>query len=120
MAPSEEHPSPGEELVDLIDRDDRVIGRASRRRVRAENLLHRGVGILCRNSGGLIYVHKRTDIKDVFPGMYDMFVGGVVEAGETYDEAASRERRPASSTVRAAAGIFGSDSSYRSPPVCGD
>jgi 8-oxo-dGTP pyrophosphatase MutT (NUDIX family) len=91
MTPSEDPPSPSEELVDLIDRDDRVIGRASRRRVRAENLLHRGVGILCRNSGGLIYVHKRTDIKDVFPGMYDMFVGGVVEAGETYDEAASRE-----------------------------
>lgn len=83
--------SPEEELVDLIDRDDRVIGRTSRRQVRAENLLHRGVGVLCLNSEGSIYVHKRTDTKDVFPGMYDMFVGGVVGAGETYDEAARRE-----------------------------
>ncbi len=91
MTPSEIPPSPSDELVDLIDRDDRVIGRASRRQVRAENRLHRGVGILCRNSRGLIYVHKRTDTKDVFPGMYDMFVGGVVGAGETYDEAAERE-----------------------------
>ena len=91
MLPSDDAPTPSEELVDLIDRDDRVIGRTSRRQVRAENRLHRGVGILCANSRGLIYVHKRTDTKDVFPGMYDMFVGGVVGAGETYDEAAKRE-----------------------------
>lgn len=93
MFPPKDEPvvSPGDELVDLIDRDDRVIGRTSRRQVRGENLLHRGVGILCANSEGLIYVHKRTDTKDVFPGMYDMFVGGVVGAGETYEEAAARE-----------------------------
>jgi len=35
-----------DEYLDLIDDEDRVIGRASRRRVRAENLLHRGAGIL--------------------------------------------------------------------------
>ncbi len=91
VTPTKDIPSPSEELVDLIDRDDRVIGRTSRRQVRAENRLHRGVGILCMNPEGLIYVHKRTDTKDVFPGMYDMFVGGVVGAGENYDEAARRE-----------------------------
>ena len=89
--PTEQEVSPAEELVDLIDRDDRVIGRKTRRTVRAENLLHRGVGILCTNAAGKIYVHKRTTTKDVFPGMYDMFVGGVVTAGESYEEAAKRE-----------------------------
>ncbi len=84
-------PSPAEELVDLIDEQDRVIGWARRRRVRALNLLHRGVGIVCRNSAGAVYVHRRTRTKDVFPGVYDMFVGGVVGSGESPDAAAARE-----------------------------
>lgn len=80
-----------EEWVDLVDRDNRVIGRALRARVRRENLLHRGVGILVANRRGEVYVHRRTDTKDVFPSMYDMFVGGVVESGESYEAAARRE-----------------------------
>ena len=82
---------PDQEWVDLIDFDNRVLGKATRKYVRAYNLLHRGVGILVVNSACEVYVHKRTDRKDVFPGMFDMFVGGVVESGETYQAAAARE-----------------------------
>jgi isopentenyldiphosphate isomerase len=81
----------GDEQVDLVDEHDQVIGQASRREVRRANLLHRGVGIVCRNSAGQIYVHRRTDSKDVFPGMYDASVGGVVASGERYRDAARRE-----------------------------
>lgn len=80
-----------EEILYLVDDGDRVIGTAPRSRVRRENLLHRGVGIIVYNSKGEVYVHKRTESKDVFPGMYDMFVGGGVAAGEEYDAAARRE-----------------------------
>ena len=80
-----------EEQLYLVDEDDTVIGTAPRSQVRAENLLHRGVGILVFNSAGELYVHKRTETKDVFPGMYDMFVGGAVSVGESYEEAARRE-----------------------------
>ncbi|MEM7233279.1 MAG: NUDIX domain-containing protein [Planctomycetota bacterium] len=83
--------NPALERVDLIDLNDRVIGWALRRDVRARNLLHRGVGIICRNSSGDVYVHRRTTTKDVFPGLYDMFVGGVVGQGESYAVAAKRE-----------------------------
>ena len=76
---------PREELVDLIDEQDRVIGWARRERIRKLNLLHRGVGILCYDPAGRIYVHRRTETKDVFPGMYDMFVGGAVGRGEARD-----------------------------------
>lgn len=82
---------PGDELADLVDENDNVIGRASRREIRARKLLHRGTGVLCRNSGGAVYVHRRTEDKDVFPGMYDMFLGGMVAAGEDYLTAARRE-----------------------------
>ena len=79
------------EWVDLIDDKDRVHGRVSRAQMRRDNLWHRSVDILCMNSRGEIYVHRRTKTKDVFPGLYDMFVGGVVGAGEAYDAAATRE-----------------------------
>ena len=36
-------------------------------------------------------VHRRTDTKDIFPGAYDVFAGGVCAAGESYDECARRE-----------------------------
>ena len=79
------------EWVDLVDRDNQVIGQASRQEVRRKNLLHRGIAVLVRNSRAEVYVHQRTASKDLFPAMYDMFVGGVVGAGEDYLTAARRE-----------------------------
>jgi 8-oxo-dGTP pyrophosphatase MutT (NUDIX family) len=80
-----------EEIVDLVDEDDHVVGQAPRREVRTRNLLHREVAAIVRNPVGEIYVHRRTDTKDVFPGMYDMFVAGVVTSDESYEEAIRRE-----------------------------
>ncbi len=91
MSLSPRYSDPAEEIVDLVDAENRVIGSTTRREVRGRNLLHRGVGILCRNPSGEIYVHRRTTTKDIFPGLYDMLVGGVVNAGESYDSAAARE-----------------------------
>ena len=54
-------------------------------------LRHRCVFIRARHAEGRIFVHRRTPDKLVFPSLYDMFVGGVVGAGESYDEAALRE-----------------------------
>jgi isopentenyldiphosphate isomerase len=83
--------SPAGEIVDLVDERDEVVGRATRAEVRARNLRHRGTGVMVRNSSGAVYVHRRTETKDVFPGLYDMFVGGMVGAGESYEDAARRE-----------------------------
>lgn len=80
-----------EELVDVVDENDRVIGRATRAQMRRDHLLHRVVAILCRNRDGKIYLHRRTATKDLFPSLYDMFVAGTVEAGERYEDAAIRE-----------------------------
>ena len=80
-----------EEWATIVDKDDRVIGRARRAEVRARKLLHRGVAVLVRNSQGEIYVHRRTPTKDIFPGMYDAFIAGLVPYGESYEESAYRE-----------------------------
>lgn len=82
---------PAEEILDIVDEHDRVTGQAPRGEAYARGLRHRCAFILARDAAGRIFVHRRTATKLVFPSMYDMFVGGVVGAGESYDEAALRE-----------------------------
>lgn len=80
-----------DELVDVVDAEDRVVGQATRREVRAHQLRHRSVYILLFNSDGQLFVHQRTLTKDIYPGYYDIAFGGVVGAGEDVDGAARRE-----------------------------
>ena len=82
---------PGDEPVDVVDEDDRVVGTVTRREMRERRLLHRCTYVLVSNSAGDLYVHKRTDTKDVYPGMYDVTAGGVCASGESYDGCAVRE-----------------------------
>jgi isopentenyldiphosphate isomerase len=83
--------SPDDELVDVVDDADRVVATVSRRRMRAERLRHRAVFIVVRSTSGALLVHRRSDGKDLWPGRWDIAVGGVVGAGEDYDAAARRE-----------------------------
>lgn len=79
------------ELVIIVDAEDRITKFVTRNEMRAKGLRHRGTGILVFNSKGQLFVHKRTAIKDIFPGFYDIAVGGVVESEETYKSSAKRE-----------------------------
>ncbi|WP_405443598.1 NUDIX domain-containing protein [Streptomyces niveus] len=83
--------SSSDEIIDIVDEHDHVVRQASRGEAYAKGLRHRCVFILARDADDRIFVHRRTAAKTVFPSRYDMFVGGVVGAGETYDEAALRE-----------------------------
>ncbi|MEY9489644.1 8-oxo-dGTP pyrophosphatase MutT (NUDIX family) [Streptomyces calvus] len=80
-----------DEIIDIVDENDRVVGQSPRGEAYARRLRHRCAFILVRDGEGRIFVHRRTPTKLVFPSRYDMFVGGVVGAGESYDEAALRE-----------------------------
>jgi 8-oxo-dGTP pyrophosphatase MutT (NUDIX family) len=84
--------SAGDELVAVYDEAGAPMGVATRRRMRAEGLWHAAGVVFVRSvDGRSAYVHLRTDTKDVFPGLYDCWAGGVVAAGETPAECASRE-----------------------------
>lgn len=83
--------NPSDEILDIVDENDVVVGRAPRGEATARGLTHRCVFIEARDADDRIFVHRRTATKLVFPSHYDMFVGGVVGAGESYDEAALRE-----------------------------
>ncbi|WP_405537737.1 NUDIX domain-containing protein [Streptomyces antimycoticus] len=87
----DQEPLSANELLDIVDERDRVVGQARRGDAMAHRLRHRCVFIRARDAQGRIFVHRRTAEKLVFPSLYDMFVGGVVGAGEGYDEAALRE-----------------------------
>jgi 8-oxo-dGTP pyrophosphatase MutT (NUDIX family) len=80
-----------EELVDVVDPDDRVIDTVSRSMMRRDRLRHRVTFVVVRASDGRVLVHRRSDDKDLWPGRWDLAVGGVVRAGEGYDDAAARE-----------------------------
>ena len=83
--------TPPAELVDVVDEFDRVIGTVARSVMRANRLRHRAVFIAVRHPDGRLLVHRRSLQKDLWPGRWDLAVGGVVSAGEDYDVAARRE-----------------------------
>lgn len=81
----------GEELVDVVDESDQIIGTVPRRVMRADHLRHRAVFIAILDGAGRLLVHRRSPLKDIWPSWCDIAVGGVVAAGESYLEAARRE-----------------------------
>ncbi len=62
-----------------------------REQQRPRALLHRATYIFIFNSSGQLYVQLRAMSKDIYPGHWDPAAGGVVLAGETYQESARRE-----------------------------
>ena len=82
---------PKDEIVLLVDTKNNASGSAPRHEMRSKGLPHRAAYILVFNSKGEIFVQKRTRSKDIYPGYFDIAAGGVVLAGESYDESASRE-----------------------------
>ena len=83
--------NPRDEIVLIVDRDNTETGSAPRHEMRTRGLPHRACYILVFNSRGELFVQKRTMGKDIYPGYYDVAAGGVVLAGESYDESARRE-----------------------------
>ena len=79
------------ELVDVVDDEGRTVGVVSRREMRARRLPHRSAYVLVFNAAGDLFVHLRVATKDVYPGHWDVAIGGVLAAGEGFDHGARRE-----------------------------
>lgn len=82
-----------EDIFDIVNERDEVIGRARRSEVHARGLLHRAIHVLVFNSRGEIFLQKRSLKKDRQPGVWDSSCSGHVDAGENYDQTAVRELR---------------------------
>ena len=79
------------ELVDVIDDAGRTVAVVTRAEMRGRLLPHRCTYILVFNQRGELFIHLRTATKDVFPSHWDVTIGGVLAAGESFDEGARRE-----------------------------
>ncbi len=87
----EPRPAPADELVDVVDAQDRVERVVTRAEMRRDRLRHRCTFVVVRSSHGEVLVHRRADTKDLWPGRWDLACGGVVTSGEDWEPAARRE-----------------------------
>ena len=83
--------SVSDELLDVVNDNDEVIGVRSRGEIHAEGLMHRAVHILLFNSQGKLFLQKRSLSKDEQPGKWDSSAAGHVDSGEAYLDCACRE-----------------------------
>lgn len=80
-----------DEMVEHLAEDGTVQAVVPRAAIRAGVLLHRSVFIAVTTSDGRLVAHRRAGWKDLWPDRWDVAFGGVVGAGEAWDEAATRE-----------------------------
>ena len=82
-----------DELVDLVDEDDRVLEVVTRAEMRSRGgtARHRACYVAVLTSADEVVVHRRAPWKDVYPGWWDICFGGVLGAGEPWPDAARRE-----------------------------
>jgi isopentenyl-diphosphate delta-isomerase type 1 len=82
-----------EEIFDIVNERDEVIGQMARPQVHRQGHKHRAVHVLVFNARGEIFLQKRSMTKDTFPGAWDSSASGHVDSGEDYDACAVRELR---------------------------
>jgi isopentenyl-diphosphate delta-isomerase len=81
------------EIFDVVNERDEVIGQRTRGEVHRLGLRHRAVHVLVFNRGGQLFLQKRSMKKDTFPGAWDSSSSGHLDTGEDYDACAIRELR---------------------------
>src|SRR5690242_13556100 len=82
-----------EEIFDVVNERDEVVGRATRADVHRKRLLHRAVHVLVFNKQGEVFLQKRSMKKDTAKGLWDSSASGHLDHGEDYDPCAVRELR---------------------------
>jgi len=81
-----------DELLDIVDADDHVIGQRLRSELYANKQSNfRVINAFIVNDKGQLWIPRRTADKRVYPLHLDVGVGGHVGAGETYQQAFARE-----------------------------
>lgn len=84
-----------EELLDIVNSNDAVIGTILRSQYYNLEVSERGnircAEMLIQNDQGKLWIPKRTAFKRLAPSALDYSMGGHVSAGETYIESALRE-----------------------------
>lgn len=79
------------EWLDIVDVNDKVVGKETRAVIHKEGHLHRSTHIVLNNSKGDVFVQLRSKNKDIGGGLWDTSAAGHVDSGEVYLQCAVRE-----------------------------
>lgn len=82
---------PEEELIEILDENSRPLMVMPRSAARAQKLPYQVVLVVVRNREGNIYLHKRSDKKKSYAGLWSVSASGLVKAGEALEDGAFRE-----------------------------
>ena len=80
-----------QELLEVVNKDDIVIGLETRQTIHENGLLHREIHVwFITPNREIIFQHRAKD-KDTYPDKLDATIGGHVEPGMSYEETALKE-----------------------------
>lgn len=94
MKPLQDHTNTPDELLDLVNEKDEVIGEVFKREANNNiNLIHREIAVILRNSKNQILIQQRSFKKKVYPGYWTVSVAGHIPKGMKPTDAAHMELR---------------------------
>lgn len=79
-----------DEILEIVDENNNVIGQAPRLECYKKGLLHRAVNIFVFNSKGEVFLQKRSAKKFGYPLYWDLSCSEHVKPGESFIDAAKR------------------------------
>lgn len=79
------------EIIDVVNDNDEVIGKATYDEIYEKLLTHRIVHVLIFNDKGEMALHLRSKYRSFCSNHWSTSVGGHVQSGESYEKAALRE-----------------------------
>ncbi len=80
-----------EEMVDIVDENDNVLEKMSKKEAHEKNLIHKTSHVFIINSQGEILIQKRSLKKQIYPNVWTSSASGHLSSGESYEEAAHKE-----------------------------
>ncbi len=81
-----------DEIVDVIDENDNVVGTSTKKEVNSNpHLIHREITVLIFNEQNKVLIQQRSKYKKNNPLMWTISVAGHVPSGKSYEEAAHME-----------------------------
>ncbi len=79
-----------QEMVDIVDEEDNVVGKATRMQATQNHLFHRTSFVIIMDLFKRFLIQKRSASKKIFPGCWDLGAAETVVRGESYENAAIR------------------------------
>src|SRR3989344_8976137 len=81
------------DILNIVNENDEIVGVAAREEIHKSGLPHREVHVWFYTPNGEVIFQHRAKDKDTFPDLLDATVGGHVEIGDSYEQAAVKETK---------------------------